>query len=817
MGETESARMVRSVPSLRSPLFVPALCCAFGCWLGGSFALSVFGLGVGLGALLAAWFILRSWSPRGATLAFYLICLGGAALHSRLPQAYLAPDDLRLLPESKFVNPAWEGTIGGSSEFRPSKRDPAKGRARFILKVDRWKQTDDWAPARGSIEVSVNETTDRWRSGERVRVEGPLAVPPGALGPGLFDPRAYLALRGTYYELPVSDSNVSLLQPPSPLADAFANGAAAARQWGSRELELGVEDDPLPAHLVASFILGRRDLVPPLVLSYFRATGTYHLFAVSAVNMGVLFGLALAALRLTGLIRWRWGWLLAPLLFFYVLASGGHPSVIRALISSGVIVAAWTLGRPMAPLHLWSLTVLILLALFPGAALDLGFQFSFGVVLALILLAPPLADWIERPLALDPLIAVRYAPPLLRFRSTANRWVGGLLAGCLAAWIGSMVLEAAYFHQLCLASVAANLVAIPMVGLIFTIGLCALLGGLIHPGLAILCNNANWFFAKILLVVVMFLAHLPGASVYFPPAGWLGDDREPQFLVLPADYGTTLLIRHRGHAWLVNPSDEDGLFYTIEPARKYLGVNRLDRMIVGQWTSADGSAAALLPQVLPTAAIQAPPPPEKRVPKWADPLIKALPPGAAWQAGQQIALDPELTVTVLSPDPANPAKTAPDRALVLLFDYHGARFLYAGHVSFGIEQEILQRIPDLTAGVVTEGHGTETNLTPEWLGALDPGDLILIGEHRKASSQEEPGATPPKEDHPRRWHPAEAGAVVAVLHRDGSTTTRLWNGPEGFSSPAPVPVSPQPDPAPAPVNGGAGASPDPAPDPNPPS
>jgi len=817
MGETESAPLTRLVPSLRSPLFLPALCFAFGCWLGGSFTLPVFGLGAVLCVLFAAWLGLRSWSSRRATLAFYLLCLGGAALHSRLPQAYLPPDDLRLLPESKFVNPAWEGTIAGSPEFRPSKRDPEKGRSRFILKVDHWKETDSWAPAQGNIEVYANETTDRWRSGERVRVEGPLSAPPRALGPGLFDPRAYLALRGTYYELQGSDSDIELLQPSSPIADAFANEAAAVRQWGSHELELGVEDDPLPAHLVASFILGRRDLVPPLILSYFRATGTYHLFAVSAVNMGVLFGLALAALRLTGLIRWRWGWILAPLLFFYVLASGSHPSVIRALISSGVIVAAWTLGRPMAPLHLWSLTVLILLILFPSAALDLGFQFSFGVVLALILLAPPLAGWIEKPLTLDPLIAVRHAPLLLRFRAAANRYIGALLAGCLAAWIGSMILEAAYFHQLCLASVAANLVAIPMVGLIFTIGLCALLGGLIHPGLAILCNNANWFFAKLLLVVVMFLAHLPAASVYFPPAGWLGDDREPQFLVLPADYGTTLLIRHQGHAWLVNPSDEEGLFYTIEPARKYLGINRLDRLILGQWTAAEGSAAPLLAQVLPTASIQTPPFPEKRVPKWADPLIKTLPPNAVWQAGQQIALDPELTVTVLSPDPAQQARTAPDRALVLLFDYHGARFLYAGHVSFGIEQEILQRVPDLTAAVVTEGHGTEMNLTPEWLGALAPSDLILIGEHPKESSQEEAAASPLTDQRPHRWHPAEAGAVVVVLHHDGSTMTRLWNGPEAFSSSPPAAPEPAPDPLPAPVNGAAGALPDPTPDPSPPS
>ncbi len=356
---------------------------------------------------------------------------------------------------------------------------------------------------------------------------------PAAAAPGRFDARAFLAERGIFYTLRAADRDAERLTPTPDLVAAFVRAAGAVRAWGIGRLHLGLEDDPLVGQLLTGIVLGQRDEVPPAALFPFRHTGTYHLFSTNGGDLALLLGIVLGALKLCGVIRWRWGWVLAPLLLFYALVSGSQPSVIRGFAAALAILGAWAVGRPVEPLNLWGLSVLAILSLWPRAALDLGFQFSFLIVLALIVLAARFVAWAERPLALDPYIAPRYAAPWQRGWKSANAALAAVLGSCAAAWTASVVLETAYFHQLCLVGIPANAVGVPLAGLIFTVGLCSLAGGALWGGFSVLFNNANWVFAKALLLYVGLLAHLPYASLYLPLGA--GSDREPQFTVARPD------------------------------------------------------------------------------------------------------------------------------------------------------------------------------------------------------------------------------------------------------------------------------------------
>jgi ComEC/Rec2-related protein len=606
-----------------------------------------------------------------------------------------------------------------------------------------------------------------------VRLAGPLALPSPPEAPGRFDARAFLAGRGVFYTLRAADNDASIVAPGSDAVAMFVRAAGAVRTWGIGRLHAGLETDPLVGQLLTGIVLGQRDEVPPAALFPFRHTGTYHLFSTNGGDLALLLAIVLGALKLCGVIRWRWGWVLAPLLLFYALVSGSQPSVIRGFAAALMILAAWAVGRPVQPLNLWGLSLFAVLTLWPRAALDLGFQFSFLIVLSLLLLAAPCIAWLEKPFSLDPYIVPRLAPPWRRWQSAANTAVAAVLGSCAAAWIASVGLETAYFHQLCLVGIPANALGVPLAGLVFTVGLCSLAGGALWGQLSVLFNNANWVFAKALLIWVGLLSHLPDASIYLPLGA--GNDREPQFTIASAGYGTATLVRYRGQAWLLNPSDERGFFHDVDATRKYLGVNRLSGVVVGVWASPESSATPLLPAVLPTGPFCAPPWGTSRRPSpWAQRTLDDLHP-EAWTVGTRTELAPGLAVTVLSPDPANPARLAEDRGLVLLFEHGASRLLYAGTVGFGIEARVLAANDDLRADVLVEGrHSTESNLSEPWLRQVAPHDIVLIDRRGPSRLHNDFLSPLPDDAKPRLWDQAETGAMKITLHTTGGATVEPW-------------------------------------------
>ncbi len=204
-------------------------------------------------------------------------------------------------------------------------------------------------------------------------------------------------------------------------------------------------------------------------------------------------------------------------------------------------------------------------------------------------------------------------------------------------------------------------------------------------------------------------------------------------------------------------------------------MNRLSGVVLTQWSSSEAGAAPLLPGVLATGPLSAPPWGTTRpATAWAKATLDTVRP-AAWTSDTRIELAPGFAVTVLSPGTDNPARLAEDRGLVLLFEYGEARLLYAGTVGFGIEERLLREKPDLKADVLVEGrHSAEPNLSEPWLRQVAPRDLVLID--RANPSRVHADFLTPLDDaeKPRLWDQAETGAMRIVLHAAGGATVEPW-------------------------------------------
>ena len=195
--------------------------------------------------------------------------------------------------------------------------------------------------------------------------------------------------------------------------------------------------------VLEGIVLGEDQGLSDTLKQRFRASGLYHLLAVSGSNVAVVAGGALGLLFLLGVSR-RWAEAGAiAAIGAYVLAVGPQPSVIRAGIVGVLGSLAWLFGRQRDAWHALLLAAAGLLAWNPYLVLDAGFQLSFAAVLSIFLVAPR----IRRVLDGYPLPS----------------WCRTAVAVSAACGLGTAPVSWFQFHQIPLLTVPANAAAAPAV------------------------------------------------------------------------------------------------------------------------------------------------------------------------------------------------------------------------------------------------------------------------------------------------------------------------------------------------------------------
>jgi competence protein ComEC len=100
--------------------------------------------------------------------------------------------------------------------------------------------------------------------------------------------------------------------------------------------------------------------------------------------LGPVLGLALA-LRLSHVPRFL---LAGGTVLFFVVLTGGEPSVMRAGVMAGLTVLGVLLGRPRSAASILAGAVLILLVVDPALVWSIGFQLSVGATTGMVALVP---------------------------------------------------------------------------------------------------------------------------------------------------------------------------------------------------------------------------------------------------------------------------------------------------------------------------------------------------------------------------------------------------------------------------------------------
>jgi competence protein ComEC len=245
--------------------------------------------------------------------------------------------------------------------------------------------------------------------------------------------------------------------------------------------------------IVEGVVLGDEQALSEGLRQRFRASGLYHLLAVSGQNVVLVAGGALVLAWLIGLPRWLGQVGALASICGYVLAVGAQPSVVRAGVAGALVSLAWLAARPVDRWYFLLLGALALLAWNPYSLLDPGFQLSFAAVAAIFVLVPRLARVLEG-----------YPLP---------GKLGGVLAVSTACGLATAPVLWLQFHAVPLLTVPANALAAPIVAPLLGLAFASALAGLVFPPAAAAIAWVNGWCAAYLALCAQFVGGLPGAQV----------------------------------------------------------------------------------------------------------------------------------------------------------------------------------------------------------------------------------------------------------------------------------------------------------------
>lgn len=260
--------------------------------------------------------------------------------------------------------------------------------------------------------------------------------------------------------------------------------------------------DPDEAGLLPGLVVGDTSAVPLRVEEEFLAAGMSHLTAVSGSNVVIVVGAVFVLLRVIRVGPRTSAVIAGVVLLGYVVLVGSEPSVLRAGVMGAVGLLALALGRNRSALPALAFSVVVLVLADPAMAISIGFALSVVATAALVLLAPV---WV---------VAAR--------RRGVPAGVAEGIAVPLAAFVATTPIIAGTSGEVSLVTVAANVLAAPVVAPATVLGVVAAVCAMAVP---VLAEAAVWLAGPAvswLVLVAREAASVPGAVVGWPDGWWGG-------------------------------------------------------------------------------------------------------------------------------------------------------------------------------------------------------------------------------------------------------------------------------------------------------
>ncbi len=579
----------------------------------------------------------------------------------------------------------------------------------------------------------------RWRGsaefGDELSLFGVAEPVEPPRNPGEFDMRSYLTRQDVRRSLFVRYAEDGILIRKGA-GNPILRAVQKSRAWIQSVICRGLEDSPEVQNFLSGITLGLRHQAPEDIEEPFQQTGTLHLFAVAGLHVGIvarlLWILALVA-RLSR--KWATG-VIIPLLLFYAAVTGLHISSIRAAVMSSILLAGFIFERKVFALNSLAAAAFFLLCWNTNEFFSTGFQLSFAVVGAIVLLADPLSNWLRRFGAPDPFLPRNLVSPSRRAIGTGYEFIcrGGSVS--LAAWCGSLPLILCYFHLVTPSSVCANLLVVPIAFFILAIALLSVVMAPIALAVSLVLNNANWALATSVIGLVQWIAHLSGSHYYVAEPHW-PNRAFGKISVLDVGAGGAVHIRSRGVDWLFDCGSARDYERVLRAYLHAAGVNRLDGLLLSHGDSLHiGAADLVASDFAPRVLVDNPATDRSTIHRRMrealsirNIVIRSL------SAGGDFAITSDVGGKILFPPAGFAATMGDDQGLVVQLSLKKTKVLFIFDAGYATEKALLTSRVNLRSDILIKGqHRSGNSGSDAFLDAVQP--RLIIATSRDFPQQE---------------------------------------------------------------------------------
>jgi competence protein ComEC len=336
-------------------------------------------------------------------------------------------------------------------------------------------------------------------------------------------------------------------------AQSWASGRVLeyVRSKANRRLPKVLRLSPDDAGMLNAMLFGDRAGLNKAQRVGFERTGSFHLFVVSGMHVGLLAGLVFWLARRLKL-RDRLATLLTiALTFGYALLTGFGAPVQRALFMTAVFLLARLLSRDRNVLNALGAAALAVLVWSPAALFEASFQMTFLAIIAIGGIAIPFGERSFLPYARaaahlwDKWEDSGLPPQVAQFRLMLRLWsetiadvagdrVRGLpslfvrwslwalelaLIGAVAEMV--MVLPmSVYFHRATMFAVPTNMLSVPLVAVLAPVAVVTFCASLISPWVAMLPGAATALLLHGVIGVIGRVSTVHSADLRVPAPVW---------------------------------------------------------------------------------------------------------------------------------------------------------------------------------------------------------------------------------------------------------------------------------------------------------
>lgn len=329
----------------------------------------------------------------------------------------------------------------------------------LIVQSLRILKNESYRPVSGTIRLSIPSGL-AFYLGDFIRFQSSLRKIENFNNPGGLNYKRLMNLQGIYISGYIHDTSDIILLRKQPSFGVYRM-IESFRLYLKRIIG---NHAPMPEKsIIEAMTLGNQNEIPSVIRDNFSRTGTSHILSISGLHVGMVaasfFALIFLMLKSSeylmlkfNIVKIAAGCSFVMVLMYAVIAGMGV-TVMRATFMAFIFLLALIIGKQKDLYHTLAIAGLIILAVAPEALFDISFQLSFVSVLAILYITPRLNNFIQHqnlPL-----------PPWLQ---SPFRYVYMTMMVCIAATLGTLPLTVFYFDRVSLVTIAANLIAVPLLG-----------------------------------------------------------------------------------------------------------------------------------------------------------------------------------------------------------------------------------------------------------------------------------------------------------------------------------------------------------------